>query len=63
MGYRTATGVTVRYWWRELVVLMGTPASLLPPYDSIWFEGDATRRGTEVYQFLNGEKNNGKLYW
>lgn len=52
----------IRYWWREFIVCTGASASLLPPYDSIWFEGDATRRGTEAYQFLNKEKNNGRLY-
>lgn len=34
-----------RYWWRKLLIKRGRTD--LPDYDSIWFEGDATRIGTE----------------
>lgn len=36
----------VRYWYREyLIRVKGINYKDLPPYDSIWFEGDATRIG------------------
>lgn len=34
----------IRYWYRE--VLMKCGKKDLPPYDSIWFEGHATKIGT-----------------
>ena len=34
----------VRYWYRE-IKRKRDPACHLPPYDSIWFEGQATRLG------------------
>ena len=38
----------IRYWYREYLVRSGKKKSWeLPPYDSIWFEGDATRIGSE----------------
>ena len=41
-----------RYWYREyLTQIKHIPYHLLPVYDSIWFEGDATRIGT--YYRLN----------
>jgi hypothetical protein len=33
-----------RYWYRE-IKRERDPACYLPPYDSIWFEGQATRLG------------------
>lgn len=33
-----------RYWYRE-IKRKQDPACYLPPYDSIWFEGQATRLG------------------
>lgn len=38
-----------RYWYRELFDISS------PPYDSIWFEGMATRLGCEYYDALNKE--------
>lgn len=38
----------VRYWWRELMMAIGKDD--LPDYDSIWFEGQATRIGTKFIQ-------------
>ena len=36
----------IRYWWREYQTqIKGKKYSELPPYDSIWFEGMATRLG------------------
>lgn len=36
----------IRYWWRELLTKRGKTD--LPDYDSIWFEGQATRLGTAL---------------
>jgi hypothetical protein len=33
----------------------GVPPSTLPPYDSIWFEGQATHLGEEIMEYI--EKN------
>lgn len=38
----------VRYWWREWVKHRGRSATL-PPYDSIWFEGWASRLGEKYF--------------
>ena len=47
----------VRYWYREyLVRVKGERYSSLIPYDDIWFEGQATRFGTEFMENL-GRKN------
>jgi hypothetical protein len=36
----------IRYWYRELVCIVNkVPYSSLPPYDGIWFEGQATKLG------------------
>lgn len=41
----------IRYWYREYLVRSGKKKySELQPYDSIWFEGWATRLG-EIHQF------------
>lgn len=48
---------TIRYWYREhLVKTKQATRSSLPKYDNIWFEGDATKRGTEFMKSL-GENN------
>jgi hypothetical protein len=39
-----------RYWYREyLTRVKGVKPWMLPEYDSIWFEGQATRWGEKVY--------------
>lgn len=45
----------IRYWYRELKYYR---KGKTPPtkYDDIWFEGDASKRGTEFIESL-GEKN------
>lgn len=43
----------VRYWYREIIVMV-KPDTYLPPYDAIWFEGQATRIG---YAFMGGDNN------
>ena len=38
----------IRYWYREyLVRIKGYRYSSLPAYDDVWYEGQATRWGTE----------------
>ncbi len=37
----------IRYWYRVL-----TPNKVHPAYDSIWFEGQATKLGTELMKTL-----------
>ena len=40
----------IRYWYREYLIRSGKKkTSELPPYDSIWFEGQATRWGKKFY--------------
>ena len=38
-----------RYWWREFYMKFVYPKTRkrLPPYDSIWFEGQATKLGNK----------------
>ena len=36
----------IRYWYRKVVRKLN-PSKELPPYDAIWFEGQASRVGTE----------------
>ena len=38
-----------RYWYRE-IKRKREPACYLPPYDTIWFEGQATRLGLKFYR-------------
>ena len=38
----------IRFWYRELVYRFGNPAKL-PDYDSIWFEGQATKSGNKFF--------------
>ena len=41
----------IRYWYRELIVRSGKKKySELPDYDSIWFEGWATRLGEKHFK-------------
>ena len=35
----------------------GVDARTLPPYDSIWFEGQATRLGREIVEYIEKSKN------
>ena len=37
---------STRYWYRKAVHAL-KPQKQLPPYDSIWFEGEASRLGSE----------------
>lgn len=41
----------IRYWYREYLIRSGKKTyEQLPPYDSIWFEGWATRLGEKYYK-------------
>lgn len=41
----------LRYWDRRYKVeVEHVPAEVLPPYDSIWFEGNATSTGNKYYE-------------
>lgn len=47
-----------RYWHRKQLVKSGKKkSSELPAYDSVWYEGEATKLGTE---FMNWYENNTK---
>ena len=40
----------IRYWYREIIYRTNrTKYNKLPPYDSIWFEGQATKLGINYY--------------
>ena len=41
---------STRYWYRRIVHAI-KPEKALPPYDSIWFEGEATRLGREYMRY------------
>lgn len=41
----------IRYWYREYARYT-QPYKQLPPYDSIWFEGQATRLGNELLEVI-----------
>jgi hypothetical protein len=45
----------IRYWYRELKYYR---KGLIPKtdYDSVWFEGTATKWGTKVYQGVFDKK-------
>ena len=45
----------IRYWYRKVISAI-KPSVELPPYDSIWFEAQATRWGTD---FMNKHKQEG----
>lgn len=38
----------IRYWYRR-IKQKRNPSVILPPYDSIWFEGQATRLGEKYF--------------
>ena len=47
----------IRYWYRRYMTsVKKIPESTLPDYDSVWFEGQATRLG-KAYIKNNGECN------
>ena len=48
----------LRYWYRRIIVKL-RPNTKLPPYDSIWFEGQATAWGTDFIKGLEDGKKNG----
>lgn len=54
MPFVIALPSATRYWIRKVQYKQGKN---LEPYDSAWFEGDATRRGTEFMNTLGGEFN------
>lgn len=46
----------LRYWYRRIIVKIKKDKKL-PPYDSIWFEGQATRLGNEFMGWLKEKEN------
>ena len=45
-----------RYWYRKAVHAIA-PKKHLPPYDSIWFEAEATRLGLTRLHAGSSQKN------
>ena len=45
---------STRYWYRRIVHAV-KPEKALPPYDSIWFEAEATRLGREYMRYKTQE--------
>lgn len=46
-----------RYWYREYLVRSGKKKYFeLPDYDSVWFEGSATKLGTQFIDWYNNTK-------
>ena len=43
----------IRSRYRAHLIKKGVDARTLPPYDSIWFEGQATRVGKEIAEYAN----------
>ena len=41
----------IRYWYREIME-RAKPHKALPPYDSVWFEGQATRLGNYYIEVI-----------
>ncbi len=41
---------SARYWYRKAVQAV-RPGKALPPYDSVWFEAEATRLGGEYMKY------------
>jgi hypothetical protein len=41
----------IRYWYRSIRQFIGAPCKT--KYDDIWFEGDATKLGTEFMEWYN----------
>lgn len=54
MPFAVCLPSAARYWYREYIRrVKGAEAyRALPDYDAIWFEGQATRLGTEFIQWL-----------
>lgn len=49
MPFLVGVPSVMRYWYREyLVNVKGLRYNSLPPYDSAWYEGQATRWGNEL---------------
>ena len=59
MPFVVAVPSFTRYWYREYLkrVRHRMPET---PYDSVWFEGQATRLGTELIGWISGMDNSGK---
>ncbi|MDO5444421.1 MAG: hypothetical protein Q4F31_02240 [Eubacteriales bacterium] len=49
---------SLRFWYRKAVQRL-VPEKKLPPYDSIWFEAEATRIGKEYIENMENEFRNG----
>ncbi len=49
----------IRYWYRELQYRKG---KVLPPYDSIWFEGQATGLGLKYINRIENDIKHTKTY-
>ncbi|GEM_PF-608585 len=49
---------SIRYWYRRIKTRLGKP--LKTAYDDIWFEGQATRLGTEKMQKIRAEHREGR---
>ena len=50
MPFLVSIPSAIRYWYREIVVRTGKKnPDELPPYDSIWFEGWATKLGEKYF--------------
>ena len=51
MPFLVSIPSAMRYWYREYLVRKKKKLhSELPPYDSIWFEGWATKLGDKYYK-------------
>ena len=59
MPFVVAVPSFTRYWYREYLkrVRHRMPST---PYDSVWFEGQATRLGTELIGWISERYNSGK---
>ena len=49
---------SLRFWYRKAVMRL-VPGKKLPPYDSIWFEAEATRLGKEYIKKMEDKIGNG----
>jgi hypothetical protein len=58
MPFLVAIPSFIRYWYRELLVRSGEKKYAdLPDYDSVWFEGWATKLGKKYYKVEDYEKS------
>lgn len=58
MPFLVAIPSCIRYWYRELLVRSGEKKYAdLPDYDSVWFEGWATKLGKKYYKVEDYEKS------